>query len=1197
MKQFPTTKIALMLLLALTLLSALSAEASHFRGVSLTWKKDVTDLTGKTIILTVTEAWRASASGLSNLYTWGDASPTFTTVGATNIATTPDFVVLRKEFTHTYPTEGPWTISISGIPCCRISDLVNEHPNGGDASWDAQSVVDLRGGNQGSPVITSPIVLQMVKGGVNTVPLSSADVDNDPVTFRMATFAESGIPFIASAGGFTLSVSPDGMLTWNTSATTIGQQYAVQVIAQDNHPLGGSSVGTSTVPFDFIIKIVDGTLNRPPTCAGNLGPFTLPIGQPFTNTITGTDPDGGNLTVTHQGLPSGAILSPSSGTTTPSPLAATFGWTPTINDAGSSVGVTLVFTDPSGLQTSCPFAMSVPSNQPPVANAGPDQSVFEKDIVSLDGAGSIDPERVPLTYHWVQIGTPSVTLSDANTATPSFVAPSLSHQPGGMPTPIALTFRLEVSDGKSTTPDDVTITVKDVNLPPSAHATAPAMANEGEMVTLDGSGSSDGDGDSLVYMWNQTAGTPVVLTLNNSNNPRTSFSHVISGPHCQAEESLSFVLTVKDGIDWSPTSVPVSVSIKNVNRAPTAFAGAPQPVCENVGTVLLSGSGVDLDSDALTSFMWTQVGGPAVTLMGTNTATPSVIVPQVEAEQGSVTLTFKLTVSDACSSTDPDALTGDNTVDILVTHANRAPVADAGDARTVPELQLVTLDGSGSYDPDGDAIATYSWEQTGGPQVLLSDAHVVSPSFTVSDVGPAGATLTFQLVVTDQLNNTFCGQSLASTPSTVQVFVQYVNHAPTADAGLLDQPQNEGTGVTLQGAGSDPDGNQLTFIWSQQSGRPVTLDTTNPTKPTFTAPPVACAGDTLEFQLRVEDVCGGTDTDTVRVAIANVNNPPVADAGTNQPVPEQWSVMLNASASSDPDGESLSFSWQQVGGPSVLLADGNTARPSFTSPVVTAGGDPEAFVILTFEVTVMDTCGDSATDVVEVTVANVDHKPTAKAGGSQTVCEGKKNVSLNGNASSDPDGDPLTYSWTQIAGAPVALSDANTATPSFTTPFVGPVGDTLIFELTVSDPFRSVNKDTATVAILNCNTPPSCGAAQASIGSLWPPNHALVSIAVAGVQDPENNATILITSVTQDEPVNGFGDGDTGPDAVIQDGQGSTGLLRAERSGKDNGRVYHLHYTATDLEDSCSGVVTVCVPHDRRGQPCIDGGELYNSTR
>ncbi|MDL1937369.1 hypothetical protein FBQ80_17745 [Candidatus Brocadia sp. AMX2] len=93
--------------------------------------------------------------------------------------------------------------------------------------------------------------------------------------------------------------------------------------------------------------------------------------------------------------------------------------------------------------------------------------------------------------------------------------------------------------------------------------------------------------------------------------------------------------------------------------------------------------------------------------------------------------------------------------------------------------------------------------------------------------------------------------------------------------------------------------------------------------------------------------------------------------------------------------------------------------------------------------------------------------------------------------------------------------------------------------------------------------------------------------------DPDNNqVTITITGVTQDEPVDGLGDGDTSPDAVIQ---GDKVLLRAERSGNGNGRVYRITFTADDgAGGSCTGTVNVCVPHSSQSE-CIDDGQNYNS--
>jgi len=130
-----------------------------------------------------------------------------------------------------------------------------------------------------------------------------------------------------------------------------------------------------------------------------------------------------------------------------------------------------------------------------------------------------------------------------------------------------------------------------------------------------------------------------------------------------------------------------------------------------------------------------------------------------------------------------------------------------------------------------------------------------------------------------------------------------------------------------------------------------------------------------------------------------------------------------------------------------------------------------------------------------------------------------------------------------------------------------------------------------------CNQPPDCSKAVATPAELWPPNHKFVSVSVAGITDPDGDpVSITITGVTQDEPLNGLGDGDTCPDAT---GVGMAAVnLRAERSGTRDGRVYHVSFSAVDGNGGqCQGTVTVCVPHDQRpGHVCGDQGPLVNST-
>jgi hypothetical protein len=135
-----------------------------------------------------------------------------------------------------------------------------------------------------------------------------------------------------------------------------------------------------------------------------------------------------------------------------------------------------------------------------------------------------------------------------------------------------------------------------------------------------------------------------------------------------------------------------------------------------------------------------------------------------------------------------------------------------------------------------------------------------------------------------------------------------------------------------------------------------------------------------------------------------------------------------------------------------------------------------------------------------------------------------------------------------------------------------------------------------------CNRDPNCSDAIPSVAEVWPPNHKWVEIEILDVNDPDGDeVSITITGITQDEPVFGKGSGRTGPDG---DGIGtSIARVRAERSGKGNGRVYEISFDAEDgMGGMCSGTVSVCVPHDQSpsdgepGQQCIDDGQLYDST-
>jgi len=205
--------------------------------------------------------------------------------------------------------------------------------------------------------------------------------------------------------------------------------------------------------------------------------------------------------------------------------------------------------------------------------------------------------------------------------------------------------------------------------------------------------------------------------------------------------------------------------------------------------------------------------------------------------------------------------------------------------------------------------------------------------------------------------------------------------------------------------------------------------------------------------------CGGGGGGSSPPPPPPVNNPPDSNAGTNQTVFEGDTVTLDGSASSDPDGDTLSYEWTQESGPTVTINNATSPMPTFAAPDVVAG-TPETVAL---RLTVRDANQQNA-DIVNVTVEE-NEPPTAAAGPDRNVVE-NATVSLNGSASSDPNSiGVLGYTWVQVGGPNVTLSGANTATPSFTSPDV-PMGGmmTLNFELTVSDgTFDDVDTVTLTV--------------------------------------------------------------------------------------------------------------------------------------
>ena len=229
-------------------------------------------------------------------------------------------------------------------------------------------------------------------------------------------------------------------------------------------------------------------------------------------------------------------------------------------------------------------------------------------------------------------------------------------------------------------------------------------------------------------------------------------------------------------------------------------------------------------------------------------------------------------------------ITCDATVTANFQASNEPPVADAGDDQDVDEGSTVTLDGSASYDPDGE-IASYLWTQTGGTEVTLSDPDVAQPTFTAPEVDAGGAALIFELTVTDS-------EELDDS-DTCTVTVLNTEQPPVADAGA-DQNVVEGTIVTLDGsASSDPDNDIESYQWTQTGGTDAELSDETAVQPTFIAPDPWPNGVILTFELTVTDSRDLEDADSVNVRLLKTGWMEISGTVLYEETPQCVMVLAN----------------------------------------------------------------------------------------------------------------------------------------------------------------------------------------------------------------------------------------------------------------------------------------------------------------
>jgi len=506
--------------------------------------------------------------------------------------------------------------------------------------------------------------------------------------------------------------------------------------------------------------------------------------------------------------------------------------------------------------------------------------------------------------------------------------------------PGTYTARLTVTDdsgvANQTHSDEVVIFV---NAPPVARSTQPTRPIAvGEIAEFDASASEDLDGTILSYTWQFGDGAI-------GEGPVVDYAYAAPGVY-------PVTLTVTDDSATGSDTHEITFDV-TVSAAPIADIGPDRVVTESV--VAFDG-GRSSDADGvITLYEWDF--GDGATATGER-------VRHAYSEPGVYEVSLRVTDDSGAPLNVDD--------DQMILTVNQAPIADAGpDLIGVPGQSLV-LDGSGSIDADGQ-IVRYAWSFDDG---RTDEGPRIEASFEETGLHRV------ILEVEDDTRH-------AAARDTDEVLIR-INTPPVAKAGadILTEPGVEIRPSGIDSFDPDADGRIATYRW----------DFSHLAEPVFEPAPALVfeRPGIYTGQLTVIDDSGTLNGEATDEMTIRVNHAPVAEAGP-EIISDELTVTLDASGSTDADGDQLAYVWD--------LGDGS---PPVRGQVVTHAYATGGIYPVTLRV--HDGTGLGNAGATDATRVIVNSPPVAVAGGNRTVCSGET-IPFDGSDSRDPDGGLLRYVW------------------------------------------------------------------------------------------------------------------------------------------------------------------------------------------
>ena len=596
--------------------------------------------------------------------------------------------------------------------------------------------------------------------GVNITVLSAFD---DTTTFR-ASGTSASTPMVAGLASLLLAshggaLRPDQIrdIIEVTADDGIGDPF-------EDEPGWDQYYGYGRINCDRALRL--GTIPRPPIVSAPASVKGIEMSELRVD-VTASDPDGDPIALTADlsGLPP---FNTASFVSAPDGHSGTLTWTPTLEEAGLYV-VRFIASDPlrgfGQTIVGIDNLNQIPALTAPLTAEGRE---LEDLLFSIRGT---DPDNDLLALSATTL-PPGAHFSDNQNNSGIFSWQPTAGQAGSHP---AAFLASDGHGGTATARTEVQIAAADQ--PPVIQAPAEISGDEGALIVF-GVSASDPDGDPITLLTMDLdvlpAGHGATFTLE-TGGAQGTFSWTAG---YGAAGVYHLVVTAESGHTSTAT---VLLSVGNVDRGPEVTAPSPVSALENAALDVLVQAG-DPDGDPIRSLASGPLPEGAAFTAGADNATGHIVWTPGFDQAGVYQVTISAESASRAEPASAPVLFGSATIEIQVANANRAPVASAGGPYAGTVGVSISFDGSGSSDPDGEAL-TYLWSYGDGSTGAGSTAshayqapgeYVVTlrvDDGTLSGEGTTSASITGALPGTAFLPN---GRtiSLSSGASSVAMLLQ-----------------------------------------------------------------------------------------------------------------------------------------------------------------------------------------------------------------------------------------------------------------------------------------------------------------------------------------------------------------------------------------------------------------------------------------